>query len=174
MSLEGTLDAEGDFIRALRHKIGFDVPVCASMDLHGNVSQTLFGLSTVLTCHRTAPHVDTTQTRERTLINLLAVLDGRRLAKKITKAMVTVPILLPGEQTSTQAEPGKSLYAQIPKFLQNKNILDASIWMGFPWADQPRSRGTVCAYGFNKDDTIACAKELADKFWGYNTILNLI
>ena len=174
MSVEGTLDAEGDFIRALRNKIGFDVPICASMDLHGNVSQTLFDLSTVLTCHRTAPHIDTAQTRERTLTNLLAVLDGRKQNKKITKAMVSIPILLPGEQTSTQVEPGKSLYAQIPKLLQKESLLDASIWMGFPWADQPRSRGTVCAYGFNKDDTIACAKELADEFWGYKNDFSFV
>ncbi len=167
MSLEGSFDAEGDFIRALRDKIGPDVPVCGSMDLHGNVSQTLFDLSTVLTCYRTAPHLDALETRERNLINLLAVLDGRKQGKKITKAMVSVPILLPGEQTSTEVEPGKSLYARIPKLLKQDGVLDASIWMGFPWADQPRSRATVCAYGFHQDNTIACARELANTFWGY-------
>ena len=174
MSIEGTLDAEGDFIRVLRDKIGFGVPICASMDLHGNISQTLFDLSTVLTCYRTAPHIDTAQTRERTLTNLLAVLDGRKQGKKITKTMVSIPILLPGEQTSTQVEPGKSLYAQIPRLLQKENILDTSIWMGFPWADQPHSRATVCVYGFNKDDTIACVKELADKFWDYKNDFSFV
>ncbi|MGI6699696.1 MAG: M81 family metallopeptidase [Christensenellales bacterium] len=168
MSLEGSVDAEGDFIRALREKIGPKAPVCASMDLHGNISQTLFDLSTVLTCYRTAPHIDAVQTRERNLTNLLTVLDGRKQGKKIAKAMVSVPILLPGEQTSTEVEPGKSLYAQIPQQLLHKDgVLDTSIWMGFPWADQPRSRAAVCAYGFNQDNTVACAKELAEKFWDY-------
>ncbi len=165
MSLEGSLDAEGDFLRALRDRIGPDVPVCGSMDLHGNVSQTLFDLSTVLTCYRTAPHIDAFETRERNMANLLAVLDARREGRKITKAKVSIPILLPGEQTSTEVEPGKSLYARIPELLQNKGVLDASIWMGFPWADQPRSHAVVCAYGFEEEPTVACAKELANTFW---------
>lgn len=167
MSLEGSMDAEGDFLRAVREKIGPEVPVCGSMDLHGNVSQTLFDLSTVLTCYRTAPHIDAPETRERNMTNLLAVLDARRAGKKITKAKVSVPILLPGEQTSTEVEPGKSLYARIPELLRGKGVLDASIWMGFPWADQPRSHATVCAYGFEEEPTVACAKDLAGTFWNH-------
>lgn len=165
MSLEGSMDAEGDFLRALRDRIGMEVPVCGSMDLHGNVSQTLFDLSTVLTCYRTAPHIDAPETRERNMANLLAVLDARREGRKITKAKVSIPILLPGEQTSTEVEPGKSLYARIPELLRGKGVLDASIWMGFPWADQPRSHATVCAYGFEEGPTVACARELANTFW---------
>lgn len=165
MSLEGSLDAEGDFIRAIREKIGPDVPICGSMDLHGNVSQTLFGLSTALTCYRTAPHIDALETRERNMTNLLAVLDARQEGRKITKVKVSVPILLPGEQTSTEVEPGKSLYARIPELLQRDGVLDASIWMGFPWADQPRCHAVVCAYGFEEESTVACAKELAAAFW---------
>lgn len=165
MSLEGSMDAEGDLLRAIREKIGCEVPVCASMDLHGNVSDTLFDLSTVLTCYRTAPHIDAPETRERNMANLLAVLEGRKAGKKITKTRVAVPILLPGEQTSTEVEPGKSLYAMIPKLLRGEEVLDASIWMGFPWADQPRSHATVCAYGFDRQGTEACCKAIADQFW---------
>ncbi|MDO5022546.1 MAG: M81 family metallopeptidase [Eubacteriales bacterium] len=174
MSLEGSLDAEGDFIKAIRDKIGVSVPLSASMDLHGNVSETLFELATVLTCYRTAPHIDALETRERTLANLIRVLDERKKGKQIIKTMVSVPILLPGEQTSTEVEPGKSLYKAIPEILKKDDLLDISIWVGFPWADQPRSHATVCAYGFDKNSTVASVKELSKKFWGYKDDFNFV
>ncbi|MGO3507535.1 MAG: M81 family metallopeptidase, partial [Brachybacterium tyrofermentans] len=42
MSVEGLEDAEGDLLTAIRGAIGPDVVVGTAMDLHGNVSHTLF------------------------------------------------------------------------------------------------------------------------------------
>ncbi len=165
MSVEGSMDAEGDLIRAIRNKIGDGVPISASMDLHGNVSKELFNLSAVLTCYRTAPHTDAYETRRRAINSLVAVLDNKRQGNKLTKAMASVPILLPGEQTSTEVEPAKKLYGSIPEPLKARGMLDASIWMGFPWADQPRCRAAVCAYGFDKENTASCAIKLSNALW---------
>ncbi len=167
MSIEGSMDAEGDLIKTVRDIIGCGVPISVSMDLHGNVSKRLFDLSAVLTCCRTAPHTDVFETRGRAIRSLVSVLDNKAQGKKLTKAMVPIPILLPGEKTSTEKDPAKDLYNKIPELLKKDGMLDLSIWMGFPWADQPRSRAAVCAYGFDKQNTVSCAKSLAEAFWNY-------
>ena len=105
-------DAEGDLISAIRGVIGSGPMVSASMDLHGNVSHALFEGCDLLTCYRMAPHEDALESRERAARNLVDRLVAG--APKPVKALVHVPILLPGEKTSTRIEPAKSLYGRIP------------------------------------------------------------
>lgn len=165
MSVEGMIDAEGSLAKELRNIVGKDLPISCAMDLHGNVTDDLFTACDLLTCYRTAPHIDTQETRERALVHLLRLLQGDR--RKLVRAKVDVPILLPGEKTSTEVEPGKSLYAEIDKIIANPDIWDASIWMGFPWADQPRCHGYVVLCGTDEKAVNEEALRLAEKFWSY-------
>ena len=136
MSVQGMDDAEGDLINAIRGVIGPEPMVSASMDLHGNVSQDLFDGCDILTCYRLAPHEDALESRRRAAYNLgMRLLNGQ---PKPVKALVHVPVLLPGEKTSTRIEPAKSLYKMIDPIEAMDGILDAAIWIGFAWADQPR------------------------------------
>ncbi|WP_058235122.1 M81 family metallopeptidase [Devriesea agamarum] len=163
MAVEGMLDAEGDLITAIRQVIGKDVMVSASMDLHGNVSHTLFNGCDLLTCYRTAPHVDVQETRERAVRNLLAAIDSYPV--RPYKALVHVPILLPGEITSTRVEPAASLYAEIPHLAAQDGVMDVSYWIGFAWADEPRCQAAVAAVGFDRDAVDAAALHLARAVW---------
>ena len=160
MSVVGRDDAEGDLITAIRAAIGPQPLVSAAMDLHGNVSRVLFDGCDLLTCYRTAPHVDVWETRERAARNLVGAL---RRGERPRKALVHVPILLPGEQTSTREEPARGLYARIPEIEAREGIIDAAIWIGFAWADQPRCQGAVVVTGVI--DPSAAARELAGHFW---------
>ena len=85
--------------------------------------------------------------------------------KPAYKAWIPVRILLPGEKTSTRIEPGKSLYAQIPKLLEGEKVIDAAIWMSYPWADEPRNHGVVMAYGDDEEAVSKAAETLANMFW---------
>jgi microcystin degradation protein MlrC len=160
MSVVGRDDAEGDLITAIRSAIGPQPLVSAAMDLHGNVSRALFDGCDLLTCYRTAPHVDVRETRERAARNLVGAL---RRGERPRKALVHVPILLPGEQTSTREEPARGLYARIPEIEARDGIIDAAVWIGFAWADQPRCRGAVVVTGVV--DPAEAARELAGHFW---------
>lgn len=163
MSVEGLDDAEGDLISAIRSVIGDGPMVSASMDLHGNVSEELFEGCDLLTCYRMAPHEDALESRERAARNLVErVLSG---AGKPVKALVHVPILLPGEKTSTRIEPAKSLYAMIPPVEAEEGILDAAIWIGFAWADQPRCKGAVVVTGDDAELVEREAMRIATAFW---------
>lgn len=163
MSLEGTDDAEGDLLEEVRKIVGPDVAISTSMDLHGNVSDKLFKATDLLTCYRTAPHIDTVETRERAFKNLLEIIKNGR--KNLVRTKVNIPILLPGEKTSTEVEPGKSLYLEIERILEDKELLDTSIYMGFPWADQPRCQAVVTTLGYNREKTEKASLNLAEKFW---------
>lgn len=163
MSVEGMDDAEGDLISAIRGVIGSGPMVSASMDLHGNVSHALFEGCDLLTCYRMAPHEDALESRERAARNLVDRLVAG--APKPVKALVHVPILLPGEKTSTRIEPAKSLYGRIPAIEAKEGILDAAIWIGFAWADQPRCKGAVVVTGDDAALVEAEARELGRAFW---------
>lgn len=162
MSVVGRDDAEGDLVTAIRSAIGPEPLISAAMDLHGNVSRVLFDACDLLTCYRTAPHIDVWETRERAAHNLISAV---RLGERPHKALVHVPILLPGEQTSTREEPARGLYARIPDIEARDGIIDAAVWIGFAWADQPRCRGAVVVTGSSPDAVADAARELGEQFW---------
>jgi len=164
MSVEGLDDPEGDMITQIRKLVGYETLISTSMDLHGNVSQRLARETDMITCYRMAPHEDAMESKKRAATNLVERLE-QGLGKPKYKAWVKVPILLPGEKTSTRVEPGKSLYAKVDPLTKQAGVIDAAIWMGYPWADEPRNHGVVMAYGDDKESVGKAAKELAQAFW---------
>lgn len=166
MYVEGLEDAESELLRRIRAVIGPTTIVSASMDLHGNVSRQLAHQADLLTCYRTAPHVDVWETKQRACLNLLRTIETCKTGGSLPlKAWIPLPILLPGEQTSTRDEPAKRIYAAVPEVEKREGILDAAIWVGYAWADELRNRAVVVATGWNKSVVATAAEELAANFW---------
>ena len=166
MVVEGLDDAETDLLGRIRAVVGPDVIVSASMDLHGNVTRELAHQVDLVTCYRMAPHEDALETKERAVRNLVDVLTTRPAgAQRPVKAWIPIPVLLPGEQTSTRIEPAASLYAQVPEVEATEGVLDAAIWVGYAWADQPRDRAVTVVTGWDRDAVAAGAERLARAFW---------
>lgn len=164
MSVVGLDDPEGDFIERVREVVGKETIISTSMDLHGNVSWRLAGNSDLITCYRMAPHEDALESKKRAVDNLLDRLESGK-GKPAYKAWVPVPILLPGEKTSTRVEPGKSLYAAVNPATQQEGVIDAAIWVGYAWADEPRNHAVVMATGDDKEKVTNTAERLAKSFW---------
>ena len=164
MSVEGIDDPEGDFIEKIRALIGTQTLISTSMDLHGNVSERLAQHSDLITCYRMAPHEDAIESKQRAVDNLLERLKSGK-GKPKYKAWIPVPILLPGEKTSTRIEPGKSLYAQIDPLTQKEGVIDAAIWIGYAWADEPRNHAVVMVTGDDQKAVTESAEMLAESFW---------
>ena len=162
MNVEGMDDAEGDWISAARAVVGPDVIVAASYDLHGNVSQKIIDQLDIFAAYRTAPHIDVRETMVRAWTMLVEAL---RTGVRPCVAWAKVPVLLPGEKTSTEDEPAKSLYAALPGFDTRPGILDANLMIGYVWADEPRA--TACAVVTGTDATAAesVAAEIAQSYW---------
>lgn len=163
MSVEGLKDAEGYLIKKIRKISKNKLIISTTTDLHGNISNKLFKLTDLITCYKTAPHIDVLETKRRALDNLILLLEKGK--NDLVKVKVNVPILLPGEKTSTLIEPGKSIYKSLDDITNKKGIIDASIWMGFPWADEKRSMAVVIVSGFEEKLVINETKKLANNFW---------
>jgi microcystin degradation protein MlrC len=164
MSVVGLDDPEGDFIIKVREAVGKDALISTCMDLHGNVTWRLAENTDLITCYRLAPHEDSMDSRERTVVNLIDRLESGK-GRPAYKAWIPIPILLPGEQTSTRIEPGKSLYGSIDPATKQVGVTDAAIWIGYAWADEPRNHAVVMAYGDDKDMVVRTAEYLAHHFW---------
>ncbi|WP_026819148.1 M81 family metallopeptidase [Arthrobacter castelli] len=173
MSVVGMDDAEGDLAATVRQAVGPEVVISTGMDLHGNVSWKLAETVDLLTCYRMAPHEDALETKERAIRNLIDVLQtpGR---PRPAKAWVPVPILLPGEKTSTRIEPAKSLYAKVPDIEALPDVLDAGIWIGYAWADEPRNMAVVMVTGSNADTAAREATNLAQEVWRRRAEFNFV
>tara|TARA_R110002020_G_scaffold63170_1_gene168622 strand:+ start:18773 stop:20326 length:1554 start_codon:yes stop_codon:yes gene_type:complete len=164
MSVVGLDDPEGDFIVRIREVVGKNTLISTSMDLHGNVSPRLAKHTDLITCYRMAPHEDALESKKRAVDNLLERLE-KGLGKPAYKAWVPVPILLPGEKTSTRIEPGKGLYSEVAPAAAQEGVVDAAIWVGYAWADEPRNNAVVMVTGDDRENVVQTAERLAQRFW---------
>jgi microcystin degradation protein MlrC len=164
MSVVGLDDPEGDFIVRIRKVIGKETIISTSMDLHGNVSLRLAENTDLITDYRMAPHEDAMQTKKRAVENLLERIESGK-GKPAYKAWIPIPILLPGEKTSTRIEPAKSVFKAVAPAASQPGIIDAGIWVGYPWADEPRNHAVVMVTGDDKEKVAHTAEQLAHSFW---------
>ncbi len=111
MFVDGMQDSEGDWYESLRQLVGPNCLLSASYDLHGNISKRIIANLNMLSAFRTAPHIDREETMRRSCDMLVHCLDNN---VKPTMTWAPIPVLMPGERTSTEWEPGKSLWAQLP------------------------------------------------------------
>lgn len=162
MAVLGLDDAEGDLAVAVREAVGPDCVISAGMDLHGNISPPLVASADLFTAYRLAPHEDALETRERACTNLLRCLDE---GIRPLRAWTRIPVILPGERTSTLVEPGRGIYAELNGLSGGPGIIDASLWVGYVWADEPRSSATVVVSGTDEARLRATVAYLAGRYW---------
>lgn len=162
MNVEGMDDAEGDWFESARQVVGNDCLLAASYDLHGNVSARVADHLDILCAYRTAPHIDAPETREKTWRTLLHCLSNKLRPSLYRQP---VPVILPGERTSTEVEPAKSLYASLAEVDKTPGILDISMLVGYVWADEPRASATAVVTGTDEGPCQKAAAELATRYW---------
>ncbi len=162
MHVEGMHDAEGDWIGAVRETVGPDVPIAVSYDLHGNVSQRIVDAIDIFSAYRTAPHIDVRTTMEAAWEMLLRRLRG---SARPGVAWAPIPLLLPGERSSTEDEPARSLYAALPGLDARPGVWKADLMIGYVWADEPRATAAAVVTGEDRAATLAAAEDIAASFW---------
>lgn len=162
MFVEGLHDAEGDLIASVRDVVGPDVLIATSYDLHGNVSQKIIDNLDIFSTYRTAPHIDVPDTMRRAVTMLVRAL---ATGQRPVLAWCPVPVLLPGERTSTQDEPARTFYTQLQAVEDPSGIWDASFQVGYVWADEPRATACAVVTGTNRDAMAGAARHLAQNYW---------
>lgn len=162
MEVEGMGDGERDLVCRVRETVGNDIPIVASLDLHGNLAPEVIEKTNVLTALRTAPHVDRRETQVRAIGHLV------RCAKENVRpanAIVRLPMLLPGEHAATGVEPARSLYAGLREVEAHPEIMDASIMIGCAWTDSPFTSAAAIVVSENLKTAEEHAKRLAMEVW---------
>ncbi|SEB48171.1 M81 family metallopeptidase [Terriglobus roseus] len=162
MFVDGMQDAEADWYEAARKVVGPSCLMSASYDLHGNISKRIIDALDCLSAYRTAPHID----REETMLRATDMLVNC-IQRKIRPTLMwaTIPVLMPGERSSTGWEPAKHLWAQLPELNRTPGVLDVSMLVGYVWADEPRGGASVVVTGTNPANEAKVAKNLAQQYW---------
>ncbi|HKY50737.1 MAG TPA: M81 family metallopeptidase, partial [Candidatus Limnocylindria bacterium] len=162
MTVVGMTDAEGDLADAVREAVGRDALISASMDPHGNLSRRLATAVDLATSHRMSPHEDAALTKRRSVTNLVACLER---GVRPHSAWVRVPVLLPGERACTRDEPARTIYGRLAEIERRAGIIDAAVWIGYAWADEPRCGAAVLVTGTDEHAIAREARALAREYW---------
>ncbi len=162
MYVEGMEDAEGDWITTARELVGPDCTVSASYDLHGNVSQRIIDALDMYSTYRTAPHIDVEETMRRSVKMLV---ESLKTGVRPILLWAPIPVVLPGERTSTVDEPAKSLYDMMPEIDAIDGVWDASLMVGYVWADEPRATAAAILTGTDRVVLEREAKRVAKAYW---------
>jgi microcystin degradation protein MlrC len=140
MVVEYIGNGETDLVREVRAIVGYDVPIAVRLDPHANITDEFASKVDLWTCYRTAPHRDVRETLERALMLLV-----RSIREQIRPRPVFIhlPLLLPGERSTTDIAPMKSLLAMAADVEREPGILNVDVLIGFGWADSPFSGASV-------------------------------
>ncbi len=83
MVTETTEDAEGALLARLRERLGPDIPIAVTLDLHANVTARMAEHASILLAYRTYPHIDQHETATRAAELLEAAMSGETRPKVV-------------------------------------------------------------------------------------------
>ena len=139
LSLHGAMvcehvdDGEGELLAIVRRRVGPDVPIAATLDLHANVTQRMAENCDILISYRTYPHVDQVE-----IATQAAELVKRALAGEIRPAVhIARSRLLDGADHGRTTAPGPmtEVLESADKLLAAPGVLATSVCAGFALAD---------------------------------------
>ena len=158
---EGADDLEGTLLGELREKVGNEIPIVVTLDLHCNMSTTMVEhASALLNCHL-YPHTDSYDRGYEAV----------ELAAKIVRGEVTpvmhleiLPLMLP--PVTTMEGIGQEITEACWEWEAGDGVLDVAFVHGFPHTDYPDIRTSVLATT-NGDPDMArrAAQDVARRIW---------
>ncbi len=165
-------DGESALLSLIRAKVGRDMPIGVTHDLHANVTDLTCELADVLVSYRTYPHIDMHETAIK-----CADLIARMLAGEINpRVWVARGPQLDGVDHGRTTSPGPMLEIldMADMLTGNHGLLSASVNAGFPWADVEYVGPTaiVVADRGNNGAEIA-VNALRDELWRTREIVTI-
>ena len=159
--VDGIEDLEGDLVTSIRSALGPDIPITASFDLHGNVTQDMAdALNGMFACHH-YPHIDLHE-RAAEAVELIVRINKEGIAP-IT-SVTRIPMLLP--TTTTFIDPGQARLAMMLAAEAEDGVIDVSWFHGFPYTDVAHV-GTYVAVTTegDRDQAQRIGRGLAEQLW---------
>ncbi|MCG7492752.1 M81 family metallopeptidase [Thalassobius sp. Cn5-15] len=158
-------DPDGELAARIRTKVGPDVPIVQTLDLHANISDQMCDAVDLICGYRTNPHVDMIERGEETAFALRRILSGH-ISPQV--AHVKLPLVPASVSLLTPSGP----YGELIDYGQRRQaelagaILNVSIFGNFVFSDVPENGVSVVVTA--RDDLIEAerlATEIADRAW---------
>ena len=155
-------DPDGEIFQAVRDIVGPAVPVVATLDLHGNVSDRMVQLADAVIAYQTNPHVDMLDRGRDAAMILHELWAGM----KPDVAFIRLPLVPPTVTLLTEAGP----YADIMNYGQSLvggDIVNVSILGGFAYSDTPKNGMAIIVTARAANGRAqAVADKIARMAWG--------
>ena len=161
MVSESHEDAEGEFLARLRHRLGPDVPIVVTLDLHANVTQRMADNANALIAYRTYPHIDQHERAWQGAELLEQAMQGQIRPKTV---IARRPMIYGLDHGRTQRGPMAELIARGEALENSDEALVVSICAGFSRANI-RDVGPSVTVTVDGDSTKAQA--IAEEFMDY-------
>lgn len=149
-------DADGAWLSELRHHVGNDLPIIGTLDPHANLSESMVKATNALLAYQTNPHIDQ-QKRGRQAAELIVRTVREEIAPKQAAAFPRLAIGI--ERQCSEESPAKELLTEIETVREDRGLLDASLFYGFPYADVAEMGSAILCVA---DGDEALAKSTAD------------
>jgi microcystin degradation protein MlrC len=154
-------DAEGEFLARLRQRVGPNVPVVVTLDLHANVTQKMADNANALIAYRTYPHIDYYERAWQGAELLERAMRGEIRPKTV---IARRPMLYGLDHGRTQRGPMAELIARGEALEQSGEALVVSICAGFSRAN---IRDVGPSVTVTVDGSPARAQTIAEEFMDY-------
>jgi len=158
----GLDDPEGALLRDIRERLGPDIPIAISLDLHAYLTEQMMANCDIVTAYRTCPHVDLYRTG-RQAGDLLA----RSVLGEISPVCrrVRIPMITPPEHHDSNQEPFRGLQG-LCDAAEAQGVLAAALLCTQPWLDVPElGWSTVVTTDADPDLAKRSAANIAAQAW---------
>lgn len=156
MVTESYDDGEGELLHRIR-KVAPDLPIAVALDFHTNMSPAMAANATVIAGYLTYPHVDTYECGMRCGRTLLQALKGQVKPKIVWDKR---PMLTHTLRQLTSVQPLKDILDRAIAAEAGGNVLNASVFGGFPLADIPHVGFSAVIVA---DDHTSAAEQLSNE-----------
>lgn len=159
----GHNDIEGEFLQAIRDKLGWEIPIGMTLDLHGNITQEMMACADLLVGCKEYPHVDEYD-QGRTMFRILC--DMARRNYRPAKKLVKLPWHMVSAQGCTLSGPAhdvKALCVQAEQ--EDPDMIQASFFQGFPYTDVPSCSVSVVVMAKTQEAADRNALQIARYAW---------
>ena len=152
-------DPDGDLMAAVRERVGPDVPLVVTLDLHANISDRMAAAATTIIGYRTNPHVDMIERGEEAAVTMRRIMAGTASPKmhlvRLPLTPASVSLLSANAPYGTMIDLGQRRQAE-----HAGAILNVSIFGGFVFSDTPDNGVAICV---TARDDLDVARELAEE-----------
>ena len=161
---EGNDDPEGEIIREVRRRVGPEIPIVVTVDLHANITAEMVAEADAILAWETYPHYDQFQTGQRGARLLLDTLDGKC---RPAMAMAKVPVITSAVHGSTNDDDPFAELMRYAKSLEERpEVLSTSLLLVHPYMDveEMGSGGLVITDG-DQELAVELAADIAHRYW---------